>query len=339
MNPPDIFVELADELIGNAKTKAAISKLKKENTALLKKLMLAEKRDSYLEQLAAHEPRPVVRRAKSNKIREATACILASDWHVDEEVDPVKVNHANEYSLEIADKRIDKFLEGAQWLIAMHQKQFVVKDAVLWLGGDFFSGYIHEDTKEVVALSPVESSLWLYDRFVNIIDTLAAECKLERLTVPCSIGNHGRTTAKRSIMTGHENSYEYGMYQHLARHYANHPVVEIVAPKSELIYIDVYDKKLRFTHGYQVSSGGAKLPTALDAARIKWDSPRLKADITNTGHFHTYFSGEKNVSNGSLIGYTVYSIEKKYDFEAPCQAFYLIDSERGKCCSTKIWVT
>src|SRR5262249_6117145 len=134
--------------------------------------------------------------------------------------------------------------------------KFMIRDMILWLGGDLFSGYIHEELEESNQLSPVESILWLQSRLVAMIDSFLADPSIENLIIPCNYGNHGRTGKKKRISTGAENSYEWMMYQQLARWYEKDPRVHIIAPKSQLIYLSVYDFTVRTCHGDQVNYGG-----------------------------------------------------------------------------------
>jgi hypothetical protein len=61
----------------------------------------------------------------------------------------------------------------------------------------------------------------------------------------------------------------------------------------------------------------------------KWDK-QLKADVTCTGHYHTYTPAaiaRSYIVNGSTIGATPYSLN--FGYEQPAQAFFLIHSKYG----------
>jgi len=318
---------------------ADLDRSRRELKRLAHELHLAQERTRVLDAFARVAAPPVVRREVASGMREATAVVLCSDWHVEEPVEPEKVNGLNEYNLEIAAKRIDRMTEGTLWLLGMHRAKFQIRDLILWLGGDLMTGHIHDELVESALLHPVETVLWLQNHLIPMIDTIAASGGLERIIVPCSPGNHGRTTEKRRIQTNAENSYEWLLYQHLAMHYAGHPQVQIVAPKSQLIYLNVYDRVLRFTHGESVGFGGGVggISIPLNKAIAGWNVAH-RADVTCLGHFHQLTNLEHLVVNGSLIGHNPFAVAIRAPFEHPRQAFFLMDSRRGKCCNTPIWV-
>lgn len=275
---------------------------------------------------------------KIGKKHQATAVALASDWHVEELVDPRTVNGRNEYNLEVADKRIKAYFQAIDWLIKHHRNSIEIDTLVLWLGGDLMTGYIHEELEESNQLSPTETVLWLIERLTSGIDFLKQNIKLKVL---CSYGNHGRTTKKRRISTGAKNSYEWMMYKILAQQYENDKSVEFTVADGDHVYLDVYRWTLRFTHGdnfsYGGGVGGLSIPIMRGVQRLQ---SFKHADITCVGHFHQQKDFGDVVVNGSLIGYSPYAVKINASYEPPQQAFFLIDPECpvGKCMSTPIWL-
>lgn len=308
--------------------------------SLTHELRLTRERQKFLD--AAHSakaPPKVIKKHANSRVREMTAVVLASDWHVEEEVTGESVAFRNEYSLEIADKRIDKFFRGICWNIEHHRAsgKLALENLVLWLGGDLISGYIHPELAETNALSPTEAVRWLLPRLRNGIATLAAMDL--SLTVPCSFGNHGRTTDKPRVSSGYANSYEWLMYHVLSDEFRGNPKVTFEITNSPHQYVDVYDKTMHFTHGdevkYMGGVGGLGIP--LLKAVPMWD--RVKpADVHCLGHHHTVRDFGRAVVNGSLIGYGPYSQRIRAEFEPPGQLMFYMDSERGKSMPTTIWV-
>lgn len=327
-------------LVSEHKKDLEIRTLKGEKQRLLRSLVAAEKKLQLTSKLERFET-PIIhsRIDAASGRREATAVVCCSDLHIEEPVEPEKVNGLNEYSLDIAEHRIQRLGEGIIWLLEMHGEKFSIEDLVLWLGGDLFSGYIHEDLVESSQLSPVESVLWLQTHIVQLVDYILDNSSLTKIYIPCNYGNHGRTGAKKRIAMGAENSYEWLLYQQLAAWYADDDRVEFIVTKAQMVYMSVYDTILRFTHGDTISYGGGVggVCTPLNRAIANWNVGQY-ADITIIGHFHTYMSLPHAVVNGSLIGYNPYSIAIRAPFEPPQQAFFLVDSKRGKCCATPIWV-
>lgn len=309
---------------------------------LVEQVREAKERQAFLDATSKVRGEPkILPREKRSGLREMTSVALLSDLHVEEPVTLESVGGVNEYNMEIADTRLKRFFQGLRWNMDHHRAdgQLRLRDLVLWLGGDFMSGFIHDDLVQSNELSPVETSLWLMKRIRDGIHTLLADTNLETITIPCSYGNHGRTTPKRRIQNGASNSYEWLFYNNLATHFAKERRIRFEITQSSHQWVTVYDKVLDFHHGdsvkYQGGVGGIAVPLLRAAPR--WDAQR-KADYHHVGHFHTISDFGKVLVNGSLIGFGPYSQEIGATPEAPAQLTYLLDSRRGKCQVTPIWV-
>ena len=309
---------------------------------LVEQLRETKARVAFVEELARHRAPPkILRRERASGVREMTAVVLASDWHVEETVDPAGIAYRNAYNLEIAERRIARFFGAIAWNIE-HQRasgRIAIRDLVLWLGGDLMTGYIHEELVESNALSPTETILWLAPKLRDGISTLLETLKLDRIEVPCSYGNHGRTTEKSRISTGYANSFEWLMYNNLASEFRKEKRMHFEITASGHQYVEVYDQVLHFHHGddvkYNGGIGGLAIPLM---KRIPmWERTR-PANVHNIGHFHQLKDFGRAVVNGSLIGYNAYAQRIGADFEPPQQAMYYMDSKRGKTMSTPLWV-
>lgn len=282
---------------------------------------------------------PVKRYELNSGMREATAFALLSDVHCEEHVRLGETPVPNVYNPAIADRSIRRFFAGFRWLIDMHRQAFKIRHAGLWLGGDLMTGHIHDENKENTEGPPIATLLWLRPRIIAGIDFLLDDPELERLDVPCSYGNHGRNTHKPFRALGAVHSYEWLLYQILAGHYEGNPRVRFLADQSAHQYMRAYDWDLHFHHGdetsYQGGVGGITIP--INKAVAQWDIAR-KCHFHNFGHWHQYNPGGRVAMNGSVIGYSAYSMSIKAAPEDPQQAFYLLDSKRGKTCSSPIWV-
>ena len=273
----------------------------------------------------------------SNRDGEAAAVVMASDWHVEEVVRPEAVSGLNEYNLEIADARIKKFFGGIHKLTRIERAGIDIKTLVLILGGDFLSGYIHEELEESNELSPTQTIIWLRDRLVSGINSLRSEGGFDRIVIPCVVGNHGRTTKKKRIATSTANSYEWLLYHFLAREL---PDCDWHIAEGYHLYLDVFGKILRIHHGdglrYQGGIGGLTIP--LEKAIAAWNKGRV-ADLDLFGHWHTFQQSQKWLSNGSLIGYSPFAVEIKAPFEPPQQTYFLLDAKRGRTGTWPIFVS
>lgn len=318
------------------------SRDKRKIAQLVDELREAKARQAFLDSVASHKAPPkILRREKVSGVRDLTAVALASDWHVEEPVEAEAVAYRNEYNLEIADRRVEKFFRSIIWNVEHHRSsgRLAIRDLVLWLGGDLMTGYIHPELVESNLLSPTETVRWLLPRLRNGIATLVDHLGLERIVVPCSYGNHGRTTDKPRVSTGYANSYEWLMYHSLSDEFRNDKRVEFEITNSPHQYVQVYDYTLHFHHGddvkYMGGVGGIGIP--LLKAVPMWDLVK-RADVHCIGHHHSLLDYGRVVVNGSLIGYGPYSQRIRAAFEPPQQAMFYMDSKRGKCMTTALWV-
>jgi hypothetical protein len=249
-------------------------------------------------------------------------------------VRPETVNGRNSYDLNEAEKRIKRFFQK----IPVYIERYVpmAKDLVLWAGGDFITGYIHEELQESNSCSPAEECLFWRDQWNAGISFLLRECS-QRIIIPTSYGNHGRTTPKKRISTGAVNSFEWLMYKLLERDARNNPRVRYHVGEGYHQYLEVHDRVVRFSHGdavsFQGGVGGVHIP--LRKAIAQWNKSK-RADLDVSGHYHEYLDGGYYVQNGSLIGYGAYSLHVKADFQPPMQAFMVFDRSFGLRQTTRI---
>lgn len=274
---------------------------------------------------------------RKGRAKQATAVIVASDWHVEESVDPRTVSNLNRFNLEVADKRIEKFCRSALRLIEIQRGGTDIPVLVLALLGDLMSGFIHEELREENELTPTQTVLWLKERVGKFINTLRKEGNFEQIIIPCSVGNHGRTTVKPRHGTSWKNSYEWLLYKILEQEITDG--VTWLIGESYHTYLDVYGKTFRLHHGdglkYQGGVGGLTIP--VEKAISNWNKGR-HADLDIFGHWHQSQQNPKWVSNGSLIGHNAYSISIKAPFEPPQQTLFLFDSKRGRTGTWPIFV-
>ena len=261
----------------------------------------------------------IERKGKGSK--EAAAVLVASDWHAEEVVDPKSVSHLNEFNLTVADRRIEKLCKTALRTIEVQRGGTDIPVLVLCLLGDLMNGFIHEELREENALTPTQTILWLKERVSKFIRTLQKEGGFEQIIIPCSVGNHGRTTIKPRHATSWKNSYEWLLYKVLEQEITEK--VTWVIGESYHTYLDVYGKTFRLHHGdglkFQGGVGGLTIP--VEKAISSWNKGRV-ADIDIFGHWHTSQQNPKWISNGSLVGHNAYSISIKAPFEPPQQTLF-----------------
>lgn len=266
---------------------------------------------------------------------EAVAFAMASDWHAEETVLKASTNGLNEYNLDIANDRIEKFFTKLVRLTEIERHGAKIEDLVLWLGGDMMTGMIHEELAETNSLTPTEVILWLQQRLLSGIETLRPHFR--NIYIPTSYGNHGRSTQKMRHGTGAKHSYEWLMYKILEGQTGDDQVKWQVS-ESYFNFMEVFGRKIRFHHGdglrYQGGIGGLTIPT--EKAIASWNKSPNRADLDLFGHWHQYQQSRTWLCNGSLIGYNAYALSIKASFEPPTQTFFLLDKKRGRTMTAPI---
>lgn len=283
---------------------------------------------------------PIRPRERTSGLREATAVALASDWHIEERVDAAAVNGVNEFNIDIARRRVERYFEGLVYLIKYHRDRFSIRNLLLWLGGDLITGYLREENLEHNELSPVQAIAELHNWIEPGIRHVLSECdEIEHGDVVCNSGNHGRLTEKVRPSTREANSIEWLLYAMLARTFANEPRLSFSLPQGSQTYVDVYDWTIRFTHGDETKFGGGVggIMIPIRKAIAKWQTVR-HAHLTCMGHYHQEHFLRDLCVNGSLVGYGPYSLSIAAPFEEPRQSFFLMDRNRGITMPATIWL-
>ena len=265
---------------------------------------------------------------KSRKKHDATMVVLLSDIHAEERVDPETVNGLNDYSLDVCDSRMSELMERFAVLL-QHERQLARIDrVVVWLGGDFISGHIHDDTAELAQLAPLTATRWIGGRLRGFIDAVSENAK--EVVVATNSGNHGRSTEKLRIGTELEHSFEQNLYLTMAAAESRKNVRWQVGT-GYLNYVDLDGFLVRFHHGHAIKYGGGiggiTIPT--NKAIAAWDAVK-RADLTCFGHWHQFqwLRAGRYVANGSVIGHSAYATRIKAAYEPPCQACIVIDHGR-----------
>lgn len=338
---PDEYLIRSD--ISFQKLKSRHSETERRYKSLLEEM---EEKNQTIEHLLAlkesskTKPSPLIKKS-NNKVGNATAVMVASDWHVEEKVDPSTINNKNEYNLSIAEKRAANFFRKGVFLTNLVRSGIKIDNLVLALLGDLISGYIHEELQEDNYLSPTEASLFVQDVLCSGIDFLLKEGDFKQIIIPCCCGNHGRTSIKKKIATAYKNSYEWMMYKTLEKIYRDNTRIHFIVENGYHTYLTLYNRfKLRFHHGDSIRYGGGVggITIPVNKAIAQWNKTE-EAYLDVFGHFHQQMMDAGSfVSNGSLIGWNAFAVSIKAGFESPRQTFFAIDQERGKICDWPIFV-
>jgi len=262
--------------------------------------------------------------------------LLCSDWHCGAVVRPGEVNGLNTYDVGIFHERAQGLFKNALKVVNMVRSSAIINEMVVWMGGDLIDNWLRDEAQQTQELSPTQQLIECERAIVAGLNYLLEHGDFERIIVPCSHGNHGRTTHK---MQGNSaaTSYEWLMYQSLQRHFRNEPRIVWQIADGNVTYLTVLGQVLRFHHGdacrYQGGIGGLTIPLT------KWihrADQAIRADHTFQGHFHQLTLGPNWSVNGSLIGPTAYGLKLGFAPERPQQLMRFIDSQRGFTVSAPI---
>ena len=279
------------------------------------------------------DPSPV------GSVGEACPIIMLSDWHFEERVDSDTINGLNDYNLEIAAVRWNKCIQNSLKLVQKERHTSEINDIVIWLGGDFITGYIHEELEESNYLSPTQATRFAKSKIISALKFYDDYGKFNKITVVCNYGNHGRTNKKPRVSTGYKNSYEWMMYNDIADYFSDNSKFSFVIPNGLFAYVNLYGYNLRFWHGDTVSYGGGigGLTVPLIKAITRYDQT-IKADYNFMGHYHQLFQATKNcIVNGSGIGFNAYAQRIGASNERSLQGFVIIDKVHGMTIKTPIF--
>lgn len=282
----------------------------------------------------------IMPRETRSGLREGTIQVLASDWHVEEPISADAISGRNRFNLEIAEQRMTRFFEATRWGVDWHRQEYLVRDMILWLGGDLFSNYLHEDQIENNELSPVESIAFLQVHVETGIRHILADQMLANLVVICNDGNHGRLTKKMRSATRVKNSLEWLLYVGLRNAFAGDPRVTFILPTGPMTYFDVYGNTIRYTHGDLTKFGGGVggITIPIYKAIARWNTVR-NARATIMGHYHQLTNLNDLIINGSLCGFNEFALSIGARFEPPMQDLTMFDSKRFKSSTMPLWVS
>lgn len=291
--------------------------------------------------VSARSPNILVYKQAAHERADAVACAVASDWHVEEPVDSASVHGLNEYDLDVAKRRAERFFTGFLKLANMNARDSRIDTLYLAGLGDFFSGWIHDELAANTLLAPAEAAHFAQSLLASGIDFLLKESDF-KISGDLLAGNHGRLTRHVHFGNPTGTSLESFMYHALVGRYRDNPRVALNVASQAMVYRRFFERfNMRLIHGYEVKYGGGVggITIPLRKAIAQWDRP-VRADLTVLGHFHQLFDGGNFVANGSLIGYNTYAQAIKAEYEEPKQAYFLVHARGGgqKAITAPIWV-
>lgn len=266
------------------------------------------------------------------------AIALFSDAHIEETVNPGSVQFINEYNIEIAEERIQKYFSNL--VSCLNEDR--VEDLIFACLGDIISGFIHDELSQCNGLTPLEAIYKAQSLIFSGLQFLCRNTSLNKITFIGIVGNHSRTTKKIQHSNGYKMSYEWLMYQNLKDKCKDNGLpIEFNIPDSEIAIVKTDDGNCyMFAHGYQIKGSGTGtvcgIYPSLNRLTLKWDRTFRQSKIF-IGHFHSCTSIPNAVVNGSIIGYTAYALSNGMPYEEPAQMYEVHDTNMGELLIRKIY--
>jgi hypothetical protein len=267
------------------------------------------------------------------KATAVTLVVMLSDMHFDEVVLPEEVDGLNAYNRHIATLRLQKWAQNVVKMARHYLAGITYDGVVLLLGGDTFSGDIHEELSETNEDSMLGSLLYWAEQLAAATDILAEEFgKVHVAAVP---GNHGRTTRKPRAKMRARTNFDWLLAKMLERHFAKDKRVTFQVPESSDCLVTIYGQGHLLTHGDQTNGGGGIGGIWPPVMRLRArKAQRYLATGANfqalwMGHWHQYISTPSLIVNGSMKGVDEYAFINNFSYEPPQQAFAVVTPEKG----------
>lgn len=263
----------------------------------------------------------------------AIAYAPASDWHLDEVVNPDEIGGVNAFDRDIAVARVRRYYEKVIVLARDHLAGLAWDGIVHPLNGDMFSGDIHDELVDTNADALLSSLVFWLDYVAAGISMLADE--FGAVHVPVTVGNHGRRSRKSRMKGRAKDNFDWLFAHVLAREFRGDDRVTFQIPESFDVQYDIYATVFRQEHGDAFKGGsgiaGIWSPIARGHARRSSTANATERpfDVLSIGHWHTLIFGPQWIINGSLKGYDEYAAISGFGFEPPQQAFAVVTPEHG----------
>ncbi|MBP8231777.1 MAG: hypothetical protein KAY22_05685 [Rhizorhabdus sp.] len=259
--------------------------------------------------------------------------LFLSDLHWGEVVHPAQIGNVNSYNLATARARLRHTVETAVNLLRIVDAKMSYPGIVVPLGGDMISGNIHDELQATNELNTMPTVLDLYEHLCGAIALLADT--FGKVFLPCVSGNHGRDTRKTWKKDRHHTSFDWLLYQFLAKRFASDPRVTFQIPDGPDALYRIYGLRYLLTHGDQFKSGDSIIGplgplTRGNQKKLARNSAVDQAyDVMLAGHWHQYIHLERLIVNGSMKGYDEFAYDSNYGFEPPRQGLWLTHPKYG----------
>jgi hypothetical protein len=298
--------------------------------------------------LAERAPEPPSWLAREGRPgRRGSPVTVWSDWHWGELVYKDQVGGVNEFTADIARKRVRALVQHTVDLCFHHMGRPHQKypGIVICLGGDMMTGDIHDELRENAWATPQQSVNELTDQLAGAIDNMAA--KFGNVFLPCVVGNHGRGTLKPRAKNRVYTSHEWVIYTNLERYFRKSKRIRFQISSDTDAHFKVFGHRCLLTHGdaLGVKGGdgiiGSLGPIMRGALKVGRSEAQVGRDFDTLiiGHWHQLMYPPGVVANGALIGYNEFArVMLRARYEPPAQALFFIHPEYGRTAAWPVFV-
>lgn len=301
-----------------------------------------ERLTSFFEQMDELDPEPPHWLAPpTTSGNHATAVAFLSDTHFDEVVHAAEIGGYNEYNRTIATIRLERWAKGIIKLCRDYLSGVKWDGLVLMMGGDIFSGNIHDELKETNVQPLPASMVYWIEQLDAAVEMLRVEFK--KIHIVAVSGNHGRQTKRPRYKQRAFDNVDWMIARFMARDFRRDKNVTWDIPDSLDAYFKIYDRGQYLAHGDEAKGGNGiagiwspimRYKVKVRDAFMKLDKP---FDTMWLGHFHQYIAGNGIVMNGALKGYDDYAYGLKFLPELPVQALAVITPQHGVSWQTPVF--
>lgn len=272
-----------------------------------------------------------------------------SDWHWGETVFRDQMGGLNEFTYDIAHKRV-KNLVGNTVSLLMHYSGAKPRyeGITVALGGDMISGGIHDELADTDWTPKADQVVQVSEAIAGGLETMANT--FGQVYVPCVVGNHGRNSMKPRNKGFVRESMEWIVYKMLEKHFSGDDRFTFVIPETPNHLFSINGYTFNLTHGDRLGvRGGDGIIGAvgpITRGSIKqhrrMSQVGLGYDFMMIGHWHQYMPiGDSNntLVNPTLKGYDEYAQNTLgVPFAKPGQALILVSPKHGIAAQWKVEV-
>ena len=284
-------------------------------------------------QSANIEPPKWLAPASSSKKKHATLTLLLSDTHFDEVVLPEEVGGLNAYNRRIGEQRLKLWAENSTKMARHYLSGVTYDGVVVMLGGDIFSGDIHEELAQTNEDTMLGSLLHWSEQISAALLMFADE--FGKVHVPCVVGNHGRMSRKPRMKLRARTNFDWLLGKMIERHLGTDKRFTFQISENADTTVQIYGHNHLLTHGDQVTGGGGIGGIWPPIMRMRARKAQRAMSIGQPfqtlwmGHWHQYISTPYLIVNGSLKGADEYGWISNFSYEPPQQALAIVTPEHN----------